>query len=87
MPTVYILPNQDPIEQTRRMVQYEQPFLHVGPLKNQILYTHRNERGVVITSVLTVHSDGRLSNETGTYASVHEFARIHGVLPLDYCGQ
>lgn len=87
MPTEYILPNQGPKERTRRVFQYEQPFLHVGPSKHEILYTHRNERGVVITSALTVHSDGRLSNETGTYASVHEFARIHGVLPLDNCGQ
>ena len=83
MPTEYILPNQGPTERTRRVFQHEQPFLHVGSSKNQILYTHRNERGVVITSVLTVHSDGRLSNESGTYASVHEFARLKGVLPLD----
>ena len=85
MPTTEysVLPQHGQIERTRRMLQYEQPFLHSGHAENQILYTHRNERGVVITSVLTVHSDGRLSNETGTYASVHEFARIHGVLPLD----
>ena len=65
------------------MFQYEQSFLHMGSSKNQILYTHRNDRGLMSTSVLTVHADGRLSDTTGTYASIQEFARIHGVLPLD----
>jgi hypothetical protein len=67
------------------MVQYEQPFLHVGASENQILYTRRNERGLVSTHVLNVHADGRVTSATNTYASIQEFARIHGVLPLDNC--
>ena len=65
------------------MIQYGQPFLHAGHSENQILYTRRNERGLVSTTVLTVHPDGSLSSDTGTYASIHEFVRSRGVLPLD----
>lgn len=84
MPTEYsVLPNHGAVERTRRMIQYEQPFLHSGHVDNQILYTRRNERGLVSTHVLNVHADGRVSSATGTYASIQEFARIHGVLPLD----
>jgi hypothetical protein len=64
------------------MFQHEQPFLHTGYADNQILYTHR-ENGLVLTSVLTLHDDGRVTEDGVTYASIQEFVRLKGVFPLD----